>query len=205
MGINVPAFKNNLPLCAADFPGIHSAAPCDTDRARRIREDLQLLVFRRYPRSQAAMANKNRYFAMKSHSLSIFAALLCVSASYSMAQNSIGVRECILEPAKVKKEQALDSEPYILRLKVRCALASQEIAYLKVAIDPKEELNFVTVAEKRLRKGKAIPLEFEIPIEDWKTEKLSVFLLMQGKDPKPDDVPLANITRVIERASVLQK
>lgn len=121
-----------------------------------------------------------------------------------MAQNSVGFRECKLESAKVKKEQP-EADPYILHLKLRCALASQEIAYLKVAIDPTEEQNFVTVAEKRLRKGKSIVLEFDIPIEDWKTEKLSVFLVMQGKDPRPDDVPLANITRVIERASVVKK
>lgn len=141
---------------------------------------------------------------MKSHRLSTFIALLFISTSYSIAQNSISVRECVVEPAKVKKEEP-ETDTYILRLKLRCALATQEIAYLKVAIDPKEEQNFVTVAEKRLRKGKGIPLELEIPIDDWKTEELSVFLLMQGKNPKPDDVPLANITRVIKRASVVKE
>lgn len=138
---------------------------------------------------------------MNTRLLSVFFVLLLITSGHSVAQNAIGIRECVIEPMKSNKA-ASGALPYVLKLKLRCSLASQEVAYLKVAIDPKEEQNFQTVAEKRLRQGKGIPWDLEVPIEDWKTEKLSIFILMQNKDPKPDDMPLANVTKTIERASV---
>ena len=129
------------------------------------------------------------------------AVLMVVASGVSMAQNAISTKTCVLEMTKSREKQA-ENQEYLLRLDLRYTLTSAELASLKVAVDSKEAGNFQTVAEERLRRGRGIALAFEIPITDWRTEKLSVFLIMQKKNPKPDEVPLATTTKVIERSSV---
>lgn len=140
-------------------------------------------------------------FAMAWRLLIITAALYTCLIATSPAQNSIGVRKLSIEAATEHKDKSLP-QAYILKLQIAYKLSDQEMADLKVAIDPAEEQNFQTVIEKRIRQGKGAALDFEIPIKEWKTEKLNVFILIQKKDQKPGDPPLANTTKVIERAAL---
>lgn len=110
------------------------------------------------------------------------------------------LKECILEPVRLMKSQAGD-ESYKLRLNIRCTLASQEVGILKVAIDPEEIENFKTVAEKRVRQGKSLPIQLEIPIQNWKTEKLTVIVMLQDKNPELGQPPLANVIRTFDKSA----
>lgn len=118
----------------------------------------------------------------------------------AQAQNSMHLKECILEPVRLMKSQAGD-ESYKLRLNIRCTLASQEVGILKVAIDPEEIENFKTVAEKRVRQGKSLPIQLEIPIQNWKTEKLTVIVMLQDKNPELGQPPLANVIRTFDKSA----
>ena len=153
------------------------------------------------PKSEYNPGLNARNNAMIARQFYCIAASLLVYSGISLAQNAISFRSCVLEPAKTSGKD-VEGESYVLRLELRCTLTSENHASLKVAVDSKETGNFQTVAEERLRRGRGIPLEFEIPITDWKTEKLSVFLVMQRKDAQPDDIPLATVTKSIEKTSL---
>lgn len=138
---------------------------------------------------------------MKARFTLLCLSLVLIAADCSIAQNKILIKECIIEPLAVDEKHP-GLQPYFLKLKLVCSLMSENIATLKLALDSEKEGIFQTVAEKRVRKGKGVPLEFEIPIENWKTEKMSIFLVMQGKNAGPDNTPLANTTRIIDKSAV---
>ncbi|HRJ71291.1 MAG TPA: hypothetical protein PLS03_03650 [Terrimicrobiaceae bacterium] len=123
---------------------------------------------------------------------------LFVALMDARAIDRIKVLECSIVPARATKALH-DSKAYVLHLKLCSQLESTDLAFLHIAIDPNEETKFENVEEQRVRKG-TDTMEFRIPIPDWKTAKLSVFIYLRAKNSEPGATPLFNLTKIIEKS-----
>ena len=122
---------------------------------------------------------------------------------YALAADSLSFVECEVTPAKQKIPAKPGSPLFNLHLKLRSKLESKSFAFLRVAVDTKEAGKFKTIEEKRIQKGSEVS-QFNIPLYEWVPPKMSVFVLIQPKNPQPGETPLANSTKIIERPSAKQ-